>query len=49
LKLYKVFDFTPERRAMSVVVQDPNDEAKILVFVKGADSSVFPMVTKNEG
>lgn len=37
-----MFPFTSERKAMSMVLQHPT-EAKAICFVKGADSSVFPM------
>ena len=39
-----MFDFTPERRAMSIVVED---EGKIYAFVKGADSSLMKMRNKD--
>ena len=37
----KFFPFTSDRKASSVVVQD--EEGKIFVFVKGADSSLINM------
>jgi len=40
--IIKIFPFTSERKAMSIVLQHPT-EAKAICFVKGADSSVFPM------
>ena len=41
-ELIKIFPFTSERKAMSVVLMHPNG-GKAICFVKGADSSVFPM------
>ena len=40
--IIKMFPFTSERKAMSVVLKHPNKD-KAICFVKGADSSVFPM------
>lgn len=40
--LIKTFEFTSERKAMSVMIQHPTKQEAIC-FVKGADSSVFPM------
>ena len=40
--IIKIFPFTSERKAMSIVLQHPKDR-KAICFVKGADSSVFPM------
>ena len=37
------FPFTSERKAMSIVLKHPTKENTALCFVKGADSSVFPM------
>lgn len=42
--LIKTFEFTSERKAMSVMLQHPTEQ-KAICFVKGADSSVFPMCT----
>lgn len=42
-KVIKVFPFTSERKAMSIVVEHPEKENTAICFVKGADSSVFPM------
>jgi len=42
-KVIKVFPFTSERKAMSIVVKHPEKENTAICFVKGADSSVFPM------
>ena len=39
----KLFEFTSERKAMSMVVKHPTKANKAICFVKGADSSVFPM------
>ena len=39
----KLFEFTSERKAMSMVVQHPTKANTAICFVKGADSSVFPM------
>ena len=38
-----MFPFTSERKAMSIVVKHPEKENTAICFVKGADSSVFPM------
>ena len=40
--IIKIFPFTSERKAMSIVLKDPKLD-KAICFVKGADSSVFPM------
>ena len=40
--IIKIFPFTSERKAMSVVLKHPTQD-KAICFVKGADSSVFPM------
>lgn len=40
--IIKLFPFTSERKAMSIVLLHPK-ENKAICFVKGADSSVFPM------
>jgi len=45
LRVLKVFEFTPERRAMSVVVED---SGKIYAFVKGADSTLMKMKSENQ-
>jgi magnesium-transporting ATPase (P-type) len=33
---------------MSVVVKDPQNVGKAIVFVKGADSSILPLIAKSE-
>lgn len=38
-----MFAFTSERKAMSVVLKHPTNPKKAICYVKGADSSVFPM------
>lgn len=40
--ILKTFEFTPERKTMSVVVRSVSDN-KYHVFVKGADSAMLPM------
>lgn len=40
--IIKLFPFTSERKAMSIVLMHPK-EPRAICFVKGADSSVFPM------
>ena len=40
--IIKMFPFTSERKAMSIVLKHPTENTAIC-FVKGADSSVFPM------
>ena len=42
-EVIQTFPFTSERKAMSIVLKHPNKEGKAICFVKGADSSVFPM------
>ena len=39
----KMFEFTSDRKAMSVVLKHPTNPNKAICYVKGADSSVFPM------
>lgn len=41
--IIKIFPFTSERKAMSIVLVHPHKPGKALCYVKGADSSVFPM------
>jgi len=43
-KILKTFLFDSTRKCMSVVVKSP--EGKVIVFVKGADSSLFKMSQK---
>ena len=45
--MVKVFDFTSERKAMTVVARDIRS-GKMMAFVKGADSSMMNML-KPEG
>lgn len=40
-KILKLFPFTSERKAMSILVEDPR--GKMLLFTKGADSSLLKM------
>ena len=40
--IIKIFEFTSERKAMSIVLKHPTQD-RAICFVKGADSSVFPM------
>jgi magnesium-transporting ATPase (P-type) len=47
MRVLKVYDFTPERRAMSIVVIDEKTN-KIYAFVKGADSSIMAMRDKSQ-
>lgn len=42
-EMLRMFDFTSERKAMSVIVRDAN--GKVWAFVKGADSSILPMIS----
>lgn len=42
-EIIKMFPFTSERKAMSVVLKHPTEARKAICYVKGADSSVFPM------
>ena len=41
--IYKIFEFDSDRKCMSVVLKHPTEANKALCFVKGADSSVFPL------
>ena len=40
--IIKIFPFTSERKAMSIMLKHPRED-KAICLVKGADSSVFPM------
>ena len=40
--IIKIFPFTSERKAMSIMLKHPTQD-KAICYVKGADSSVFPM------
>jgi len=42
-EVLKIFEFTSDRKAMSVILKHPAKKNTALCFVKGADSSVFPM------
>lgn len=42
-EIIKIFPFTSERKAMSVVLKHPTNPKLAICYVKGADSSVFPM------
>lgn len=46
--IIKMFPFTSERKAMSIVLKHPT-ENKAICYVKGADSSVFPMCNDYAG
>jgi magnesium-transporting ATPase (P-type) len=41
--MIKIFPFDSVRKCMSVIVKDPKQKGKAIVFVKGADSSVLPL------
>jgi len=41
-KILKVYEFTSDRKMMSVIVKRTSDN-KILVFTKGADDRVSPL------
>ncbi|XP_072330313.1 phospholipid-transporting ATPase IF isoform X2 [Scyliorhinus torazame] len=45
-KLLEILEFDADRRRMSVIVQTP--EGKILMFTKGAESSILPLTTSGE-
>jgi len=47
-ELLRVFAFTSERKAMSVIVRHATTK-KVFVHVKGADSSILPKVTHSRG
>ena len=42
-QILKVFEFTSERKAMSVIVKHPSKVNRAICFVKGADSAIFPL------
>ena len=42
-EVLKIFEFTSDRKAMSVILKHPTKKNTAICFVKGADSSVFPM------
>lgn len=44
-KLLHIFEYTSERKRMSVIVRTP--ENKIYLFTKGADSVILPKTTQN--
>lgn len=44
-RILKVFEFTSDRKMMSVLVKK---DSKILLFTKGADSSIFPLAKEND-
>ena len=46
-KILHCFDYTSERKRMSIIVQDKM--GKIFMFSKGADNFIFPRITKNKG
>ena len=46
-ELLRTFKFTSDRKAMSVVIKDPVT-GKVYAFVKGADSSIFPLCKRTE-
>ena len=47
-EILKSFPFDSVRKCMSVIVKDPKNAGKAIVFVKGADSSVFPMIQRSK-
>jgi len=47
-EVIKSFPFDSVRKCMSVLVKDPKNAGKAIVFVKGADSSVFPMIESSK-
>jgi magnesium-transporting ATPase (P-type) len=47
-ELLRTFEFTSERKAMSVIVRDKKTK-RVFVHVKGADSSILPKVTHARG
>ena len=47
-EVIKSFPFDSVRKCMSVVVKDPKNAGKAIVFVKGADSSVLPMIERSK-
>lgn len=47
-EMLRTFEFTSERKAMSVIVRDKKTK-RVFVHVKGADSSILPKVTHARG
>jgi magnesium-transporting ATPase (P-type) len=47
-ELLRTFEFTSERKAMSVIVRDKKTK-RVFAHVKGADSSILPKVTHGRG
>jgi len=41
-KIIRIIKFTSERRMMSIIVED--SAGKLLVFSKGADSAILPLI-----
>ena len=46
--MIKSFPFDSVRKCMTVIVKDPKNAGKAIVFVKGADSSILPLIKKSE-
>ncbi|TNV84787.1 hypothetical protein FGO68_gene15596 [Halteria grandinella] len=45
-EILRTFEFTSERKLMSVIVQNLKDQ-KVYLFIKGADSAVLPFVNES--
>jgi magnesium-transporting ATPase (P-type) len=46
-RILKVFEFTSDRKMMSVIVKRVTD-GKLIVFSKGADGAILPLVDGSE-
>lgn len=46
-KVFRKINFTSDRKRMSILVRDPSD-GKIKLFIKGADSTIWERLDKNQ-
>ena len=46
--LLELFKFTPDRKRMTVVVQDPENKDSVIVFTKGADNVMKKLAEENQ-
>lgn len=47
-ELLKIFPFDSVRKCMSVLVKNPKRDGEAILFVKGADSSVLPLIAETK-
>lgn len=47
-KLLELFKFTSDRKRMTIVVQDPDNQDSIIVFTKGADNVMWKLAEKKQ-